>query len=151
MSIDEILDAMDEVLDNAKQIPFTGGKSTVDVNEFRDYINQVRLNLPGEIKQAQALVNDRKIIINDARAEADSIIRKAEEKAKEMVSEEVITKQAQRRAHEILTLAQSKEKEIRNMTNDYVENMLSRVDELLSSNLTDVRKTRSALSKGGKA
>ncbi len=151
MSIDEILDAMDEVLDNAKQIPFTGGKSTVDVNEFRDYINQVRLNLPGEIKQAQALVNDRKIIINDARAEADSIIRKAEEKAKEMVSEEVITKQAQRRAHEILTLAQSKEKEIRNMTNDYVENMLSRVDELLSSNLSDVRKTRSALSKGGKA
>lgn len=151
MSIDEILDAMDEVLDNAKQIPFTGGKSTVDVNEFRDYINQVRLNLPGEIKQAQALVNDRKIIINDARAEADSIIRKAEEKAKEMVSEEVITKQAQRRAHEILTLAQSKEKEIRTMTNDYVENMLSRVDELLSSNLSDVRKTRAALSKGGKA
>ncbi len=151
MSIDEILDAMDEVLDNAKQIPFTGGKSTVDVNEFRDYISQVRLNLPGEIRQAQALVNDRKVIINDARAEADSIIRKAEEKAKQMVSEEVITKQAQQRAHDILTSAQTKAKEIRTATNDYVESMLSRVDELLADNLSDVRKTRASLNKSGKA
>lgn len=151
MSIEEILDAMDEILDNAKQIPFTGGKSTIDVNEFRDYISQVRLNLPGEIKQAQALVNDRKIIINDARAEADTIIHKAEEKAKIMVSEEVITKQAQQRAHDILTSAQTKAKEIRGATNDYVENMLSRVDELLAGNLADVRKTRASLNKSGKA
>ena len=79
------------------------------------------------------------------KAEADSIIRKAEEKAKVMVSEEVITKQAQQRAYDILTAAQTKSKEIRNATNDYVESMLSRVDELLASNLTDVRKTRSAL------
>lgn len=145
MSIEEILDAMDEELDNAKQIPFTGGKSSVDVEIFRDLISQIRLNLPGEIKQAQALVNDRKVIINDAKAEADSIIRKAEEKAKVMVSEEVITKQAQQRAHDILTAAQTKSKEIRNATNDYVESMLSRVDELLAGNLTDVRKTRAAL------
>ncbi len=151
MSIEEILDAMDEMLDNAKQIPFTGGKSTIDVNEFRDHISQVRLNLPGEIKQAQALVNDRKIIINDARAEADGIIRKAEEKAKAMVSEEVITKQAQQRAHDILTSAQTKAKEIRTATNDYVESMLSRVDELLADNLADVRKTRASLNKSGKA
>ncbi|MCH5324321.1 MAG: ATPase [Eubacterium sp.] len=151
MSIEEILDAMDEILDNAKQIPLTGGKSAVDVSDFRDYINQVRLNLPGEIRQAQALVNDRKIIINDARAEADSIIRRAEEKAKQMVSEEVITKQAQQRAHDILTSAQTKAKEIRTATNDYVESMLSRVDELLADNLTDVRKTRASLNKSGKA
>ena len=71
--------------------------------------------------------------------------RKAEEKAKAMVSEEVITKQAQNRAHEILTSAQTKSKEIKSATNKYVESMLSRVDELLTSNLTDVRKTRASL------
>ena len=67
------------------------------------------------------------------------------EKAKAMVSEEVITKQAQNRAHEILTSAQTKSKEIKSATNKYVESMLSRVDELLTSNLTDVRKTRASL------
>lgn len=145
MSIDEILEAMDDELDRSKNISLTGGRSLIDVEQFRELVKQVRLNLPGEIKQAQALVNDRRVIINDAKAEAESIIRKAEEKAKVMVSEEVITKQAQQRAHEILTAAQTKSKEIRNATNDYVENMLSRVDELLTGNLADVRKTRSAL------
>lgn len=62
-----------------------------------------------------------------------------------MVSEEVITKQAQNRAHEILTSAQTKSKEIKSATNKYVESMLKRVDELLTSNLTDVRKTRASL------
>ena len=135
MSIEEILEAMDDELDRSKNIPLTGGRSLIDVEQFRELVKQVRLNL----------VNDRRVIINDAKAEAESIIRKAEEKAKVMVSEEVITKQAQQRAHEILTAAQTKSKEIRNATNDYVENMLSRVDELLAGNLTDVRKTRAAL------
>ena len=134
MSIEEILEAMDIELDKSKNVPLTRGKSLIDVEQFRDLIGQVRLNLPGEIKQAQALVNDRRVIINDAKAEAESIIRKAEEKAKAMVSEEVITKQAQNRA-----------KEIKSATNKYVESMLSRVDELLTSNLTDVRKTRASL------
>ncbi len=145
MSIEEILEAMDIELDKSKNVPLTRGKSLIDVEQFRDLIGQVRLNLPGEIKQAQALVNDRRVIINDAKAEAESIIRKAEEKAKAMVSEEVITKQAQNRAHEILTSAQTKSKEIKSATNKYVESMLSRVDELLTSNLTDVRKTRASL------
>lgn len=145
MRIEEILDAMDEELDNSKQIPFTGGKSGIDANVLRDLISQVRLNLPGEIREAQKVVNDRRTIINDAKNEADLIIRKAEDKAKIMVSEEVITKQAQQRASEIMTSAQTKSKEIRKATNDYVESMLSRIDELLSGNLNDVRKTRSAL------
>ncbi len=81
MSIEEILEAMDIELDKSKNVPLTRGKSLIDVEQFRDLIGQVRLNLPGEIKQAQALVNDRRVIINDAKAEAESIIRKAEEKS----------------------------------------------------------------------
>ena len=68
MSIEEILEAMDIELDKSKSVPLTRGKSLIDVEQFRDLIGQVRLNLPGEIKQAQALVNDRRVIINDAKA-----------------------------------------------------------------------------------
>mgnify|MGYP003258968741 CR=1 FL=1 len=75
MSIEEILEAMDIELDKSKSVPLTRGKSLIDVEQFRDLIGQVRLNLPGEIKQAQALVNDRRVIINDAKAEAESLRR----------------------------------------------------------------------------
>ena len=62
-----------------------------------------------------------------------------------MIAEESITKQAQQRAHELLTASQSKSNEIKKATNTYVENMLNRVEELLASNLNEVRKTHSAL------
>ena len=67
MSIEEILEAMDIELDKSKNVPLTRGKSLIDVEQFRELVKQVRLNLPGEIKQAQALVNDRRVIINDAK------------------------------------------------------------------------------------
>lgn len=149
MNMNEILDYMDELLDKAVQMPFSGKKSLVDVVQLSELVREIRYNLPNEIKQAKNLVNDRKIIINDARAEADNIIRKAEDKAKQLVSNEEITRQAQSKANEIMVNAQSKSKELRFATNEYVDNMLNRVEELLSSDLIDVRKTRSAL-KGGK-
>lgn len=145
MSIEEILDSMDEELDRATKLPLMKGKVSIDVEQFRDYVKQIRLNLPSEIKQAQHLVDDRRGIINDAKAEANTIIRKAEEKANQLVSEEAITKQAQQRAHDILTSAQAKSKEIKNATNVYVEGMLTRLDEVLAGNISDVRKTLSAL------
>ena len=51
MSIEEILEAMDIELDKSKSVPLTRGKSLIDVEQFRDLIGQVRLNLPGEINR----------------------------------------------------------------------------------------------------
>ncbi|MBE6879623.1 MAG: ATP synthase F0 subunit B [Ruminococcaceae bacterium] len=145
MSIEEILDSMDETLDQATKLPLMKGKVSVDAEQFREYIKQIRLNLPTEIRQAQHLVDDRRGIINDAKAEANSILRKAEEQANKLISEEAITKQAQQRAHDILTTAQSKSKEIKNATNVYVDGMLTRLEDVLTSNIADVRKTLGAL------
>lgn len=145
MNIDEILEMMDDTLDKAMAVPFSGKKSLIDIDKMRDLIGEIRLSLPNEIKQAKKLVQDRKIIINEAKTEADGIIKKAEEKAKLLVSTQEITKQAQQRSSEIMTAAQQKSKELRTTTNDYVDNMLGRVEELLSGDVSDIRKARSAL------
>jgi F0F1-type ATP synthase membrane subunit b/b' len=145
MNVDEILETIEEMLDKAVQVPFSGKKCLVDVEKLREWIDEIRLNLPSEIKQARNLVNDRKIILNDAKAEADSIIKKAEEKARNLVSQQEITRQAQEKANEIMANAQTKSKELRNTTNDYVDNMLSNLEELLSKDLIEIKKARSAL------
>ena len=150
MSIDETLEMMDETLDKAKQVPFSGGKCLVDVYKMHEMLSDIRLNMPTEIKQARNLVNDRKAIISDAKAEADAIIRRAEEKAKNLVSQQEITRQAQAKSNEIMTNAQQKSKELRSTTNDYVDNMLARVEELLSTDIVDVKKARNALKGGNK-
>lgn len=145
MNIDDALEAMDELLDKAMQVPFSGKKGLVDIEGIRGLIEDIRLNMPDEINQAKQLVNDRKIILSDAKAEADRIIKKAEEKAERMISQQEITKQANEKANEIVHDAQTKYNELRVSTNDYVDSMLTRVEELLNKDMADVKKARSVL------
>ncbi|MDR0198084.1 MAG: ATPase [Oscillospiraceae bacterium] len=150
MSIEEILEMMDETLDKAVAVPFSGKKSLIDVEKMHELVYEIRSNMPKEIEQARNLVSERKIIINEARSEADAIIKKAEERAKALVSHQEITRLAQTRAEEIMINAQQKSKELRHTTNDYVDNMLSKAEELHSRNLTEIKKARLALKSTGK-
>ena len=53
--------------------PFTGGKRMVDVEKLQEILDEIRLNLPTELRQAKAIVNDRADIENSARKEADGM------------------------------------------------------------------------------
>lgn len=145
MSIDEILEMMDDMLDKAVNVPFTSKKSLVEVDKMRELIDEVRINMPKEIKQARDLVNDRKTILNDAKNEAANIISRAEQRAAMMVSQQEIVRQANARANELNATAQTQTKELRDATNKYVDNMLGKVEELLSNDLIDVKKARTFL------
>lgn len=145
MSIEEILDVLDELLDRAWNLPLTGGRCVVDADKVRDLIDEVRLNLPGEIKQARSIVADRAEIISVAKQEAESIVQKAEERAKALISREDIVKQSQTRAAEIMQSAQMKSREMRAAANDYSEKVLRETEESLARSLSDVKSTRQAL------
>ncbi|SDM72203.1 ATPase [Acetanaerobacterium elongatum] len=139
MNIDEVLDMMDELIDNSWAMPLSGGRCVIDVVKLRELMDDVRLALPNEIKQAKAIVSDRADIISDAKHEAETIVAKAEEKAKALVNANEITKQAQVRAQEIVAAAQQRSKEIRLATNEYVENIVRSTEECLAASLNDVR------------
>ena len=99
MSIDEILEMMDDMLDKAVNMPFSSKKSLIDVDKMRELIDEIRLNMPREIKQAHDLVNDRKTILNDAKNEAASIVAKAEQRAAALVAQQEIVRQATAKAN----------------------------------------------------
>ena len=145
MIIDDILDMMDDILDKAASVPFSVKKSIIDSDQMRDCINDIRLNLPQEIKQAKLIVHDRQSIIADANKEAELVIRRAEERAKVIVSNDEITKAAKQRATELLNQAQSKAKEVRSASNEYIEDILTKAEECMQSNLADIRKTKQAV------
>lgn len=145
MGIDEILEMMDDMLDKAVNVPFSNKKSLIEVDKMRELIDEIRINMPKEIKQARDLVNDRKLILNEAKNEAANIVSKAEQRAAMLVSQQEIVRQATAKANEINASVQGQTKELRDMTNKYVDNMLNKVEELLSNDLVDVRKARGAL------
>ena len=78
MPIEEILDQLDELIDRSWSLPLTGGRCVVDADKVRELLDDVRLNLPTEIRQAQSIVADRTAIVDEAKKEAEAIIARAE-------------------------------------------------------------------------
>ena len=143
MSIEELLEQFDEALDSGMKMP--GKRVVVNAEKLRAVIDDIRLNIPSEVKQARGIVADRADIITNAKREADGIIRNAEERANAMVSKEEITKLAQEKAGEIIANAQAKSREMRKAAQEFVDDLMRRSDEGLTANLAEIRKTRAAL------
>ena len=146
MTIDELLEQIDDMVDKAWSLPLSGGKCLVEADRLRDIVDDVRANLPSELRQAKAIVSDRAEIISNAKREAEDIIRKAEERARTLVSHEEVVKQAQIKANEILSQSQQRSREMRKGANDFAEDVLKRTEENLAQHLTEVRQVRQSLS-----
>lgn len=142
MSVEEIVDRIDDVLEKAFSFPLSGGKVLVDAEELRNLLDDIRLNLPKDIRQAERIVADRTQIIADAKREAETIVRVAEERAKALVNRDEITREAQEKANEMLTQARQKSTEMRKAANDYVDDLMQRTDESISMGLAELRKSR---------
>ena len=145
MRVEEVLDMLDELLDQSWSMPLTAGRCLVDAEKVRDLIDDIRINMPGELSQAKAIVNDREEIIATARREAAGIIRKAEDRAKALVASEEITKQSQSRASEIISQTKMQTREMRAGAQSFSDDILRTTEESLHNALAQVKSTRQAL------
>ncbi len=151
MNVNELLDTIEDTLEEGASIPLSGGKRMVDVDKIRDYLDEIRLNLPAEIRQAKNIVNDRGQILEDAKKEADIIVKKAEERAAILVNDREVLKLAEQRAAELMTNAQSEARNMRQTVTDYCENMLKTTEETMIANANQVKTVRTNLRQNAKA
>ena len=130
MNVNELLDTIEDALEESAGMPLSGGKRIVDVDQIRDYL---------------AIVNDRSQIVDLANAQANAILKKAEERARILVSESEIVKTAQQRAAEIVSQAQSEARTVRQTVTDYCETMLKNTEEVMAANAAQVKNVRANL------
>ncbi len=147
MTIENILDQIDEMIDKAWGMPLSGGKCLIEADRLRDMLDDIRGNMPGEIRQAKSIVADRADIIADAKKEAESIVRAAEERARALVTQEELVKQAQQKSNEILLQTQQKCREMRKGAQDFAEDLLKRAEEALAKQANEIHQTRQVLRK----
>ena len=142
MNVNELLDTIEDLLEESTGMPLSGGKRIVDVEQIRDYLDDIRANLPVELRQAQSIVGDRAQLIESANAQAQAIVKKAEERAR---SEAEIVRAAQQRASEIVSAAQTEARTVRQTVTDYCDNMLKTTEETMSENAAQVKNVRANL------
>ena len=145
MSIDEILEEMDELLDKASSMPFVSHKKVIDGERMRELINDVRLNMPHELKEAKKIEFDCQRILNEAKLNAESIIRKAEERAAQIVSREAIVIEAKKKAVDMLTKAQTASKTLQQNAAAAVAKMLNDTENYYSRNLQGIKAVKSKI------
>lgn len=142
VTVEELINELETLLDKAVKLPLSGGRTVIDTDEVKAILNEMRENLPRETEQARAIVADRTQILADAKKEAESIVKAAQERAQRLTDKDEITKRAQAKAAEMLTQTQARLKEMKLASNDYLDDLLKRTEDSMSRSLSELKQTR---------
>ena len=141
-NIEELISALYDTVQNARAMPLGPDKCIVERDAVLDMLDEISAQLPGELKQSRTIVESRNELINQARHESESIIRQAQDKAKQLVTQEAIYAEAKRQCEEMVRQAQARVKELRRVSNEYMDEALRRTEEAIAQSLNEVRDTR---------
>ena len=103
--IEQIITEIEEYIDGSKFQPLSNTKLIVNKDTIEELLAELRLKIPEEIKKYQKIINNREMILNDAKQKADAMIAEAAAQTTELVSEHEIMQQAYIQANDIVQQA----------------------------------------------
>jgi len=118
-----LLDDLEEILANASKVPFSE-KAIVDSDEIRSIVDDIRLSMPKDIQQAKWVKDEQDRILNEARSEYDKVIIAAKKQAEYLVENDIIKKEAEKRADALISEAENHSRYIKLRSYEYVDKLL---------------------------
>ena len=140
--VEELLDMLFEMVDEAKNAAFSGDKCVIERDRALDLIDDIRAQFPMELSEAKRLLNTRTEYINSAKREADAIRQQAEERAKQLLAENEILNQARQRSTEMMKQAEERSRELKRAANEYCEDAMRRTEEAIAEAYDEIKKSR---------
>lgn len=145
----EVLNSLEKMEDLLEKSWTLFGVTMVNKDEFIAALNEIRLKLPEEIKQAKWVKEERQRILLEAQKEASTVIKEAETKIVSMVDENEITRKAYEQANETIINAQRTAREIKQGSLEYADDILAKMEDNLKETYLLLHKNREEL-KGSK-
>ena len=150
--VEELLDMLFEMIDEAKSMPLSSDKCILERDKALDLLDEIRAQFPMELAEAKKLIAARTEYIASAKREGELIRKQAEEKARQMVSEDELLAQTKQKANELMRTAEERSRDLRKAANDYCEDALRRTEEAVAEAYDEIKKSRArfrALAGGG--
>lgn len=141
-NVEDVIGALYDMVQDARAMPLAADKCILERDRVLDMLDEVIAQLPGELKQSRTIVESRNELINQARREAETILRQAQEQAKQMVTKESIYLEAKEKSEEMIAQTQNRVAQLRKAGNDYMDDALRQTEETIAKALNDVRDTR---------
>lgn len=139
---EDIIGALYDMVQDARSMPLAADKCILERDRVLDMLDEIIAQMPGELKQARAIVESRNELISQARREAETVLKEAQEKAKQLVTREAIYAEAKKRSEEMVAQTQNRINQLRKAANEYMDESLRQTEEVIANALGEVRDTR---------
>lgn len=139
---EDIIGALYDMVQDARSMPLSADKCVVERDRVLDMLDEIIAMMPGELKQSRTIVESRNELISQARREAETIVRQAQEQAQQMITKEAIYNEAKRRSEELVQQTQEKITQIQRAGFTYLDESLRQTEETITRALNEVRDTR---------
>jgi F0F1-type ATP synthase membrane subunit b/b' len=130
------------MIQDARSLPLGADKCIVERDKVLDMLDEISAQLPAELKQSRTIVESRNELIGQAKREAESIVRRAQEEAERLVSQQAIYNEAKRQCVEMVEQTKAQIAGLRKASNDYMDDALRRTEEAIAQSLEEVKDTR---------
>lgn len=138
--IEQQIDEITQYIDSCKYAAFSSDKILVDRDKLLDMLSDLRGNMPEEMARYRKVVNERRQILDDARAKAQALIDETTAKTNQLVNDQEIMQQAYAQANEVVAMSSQRAQQIeddavadannyRLAAVQYMEQMLAKMEE----------------------
>jgi hypothetical protein len=133
------VERLESLVAAGKKVPLTSNV-VLDQATVLELIDQLRVAVPEEVRQARRITEEASRITERSREEGDAIIGRAQERAAQMLEERELVRAAQQRAAEIIDAAQDEAREVRRGADEYAAGVLIRLEGECIKALTSIKR-----------
>lgn len=133
------MERLESLLANGKKLPLTSSV-VVDQVAALDLIDQLRVAVPEEIRNARRINSEGERLIEQARDEAERIIARAQEQAAFLIDERELTRAAEEEGRRIIGQAEADGEEVRRGADEYATSVLVGLEGEVVRTLASIRR-----------
>ena len=141
-SVQELLEMLYTMISEAWGLPLGAEKCVIERDKVLDLLDEIKAQFPTELAEAKRLVAARAEFIANAKREAETIRKTAEDRARQLIDEQEIVRAAKAKSNSLLSNAEAKSAELRRVANEYADDALRRTEEAISEALNEVHQSR---------
>jgi len=146
MDILYLVDRLEEMLNKGFHVPLTS-RVLINENECLDIIDQMRISIPEEVKQAKRVQQEKDRLLAQAQEEAERIVALAKEKNQALLDEHQVLKAVDAQRQAILEESRREVQALKADADAYTIEVLTQLEGELSGFLSTVRNGLATLQK----
>jgi vacuolar-type H+-ATPase subunit H len=132
----ELINSLEELVVQARRLP-VGGNLVIDRKRILDVIDQMRLAVPANVREAAQILEAREQILEDAQERTRTLLKRAEEERQRLIEENALVRAAQERSQALIMDAEARARQLLAEADSTVAAHLSEAAEAASKQLDD--------------